>query len=175
MSGEKSLEVCLNCGKQLKDNESEFCDNCDDMLSEENFSYFPRGNELKKYLSKVKSKINLKKYNLTILSLFGLLVYIIFTIQFQTNFIVFEPFTSIIYTLINIVVLGIGIFGSIYLNINRSIGSILLVFSGFLLFLIVCEFYWFFDDILVYLQYIGSLIVFATGIIGLQLFMDVKF
>lgn len=166
MSSENCLEICLNCGKKLKNNESDFCKNCEDMLSEENFSYFPGENKLKKYIHNAKSKINLKKYSLTIFAFLSLMVYSISNFYFYMNYGFFlGPIDNIL--LINTVIISIGIVGSIYLNINRLLGSIILIGTGFILFLMGSEIYLFSNDILVYLQYIGSMMVFATGAIGI--------
>lgn len=168
MSNENNQDICLNCGKSLKPNELEFCEDCEDMICGDDFSYYPGDAVLRKYFYKVRPKINLSKYKLTILGLFGLMVYIISNVYFQSNFIASEYFTIItfIYTRINVVLVGIGIFGSIYLSVNRSLSSKILMVTGFLLFLMISEFSLFVDDILVYLQYIGSFIVFTTGVIG---------
>ena len=44
--------------------------------------------------------------------------------------------------------------------------KILFIVAGFMIFLITGGFYSFYEDVLVYMQYIGALIVFATGVIG---------
>ncbi|MBZ9570255.1 hypothetical protein KQY27_01670 [Methanobrevibacter sp. TMH8] len=162
-----NFETCVNCGKSLKEDELEFCEDCEDMILEDDFSYFPGENILKKYLYKVKSKIDFKKYSLSIFGLFGLMVYFISNIYFLENFYGNYYYELVfIYMWISIVLISMGLFGFVYLNINRSKASVLLIVIGFMIFLITGGFYSFYEDILVYMQYIGALIVFATGVIG---------
>lgn len=183
MSDEENQGICLNCGNPLKDSDSKFCENCEDIVSDGDFSYFPREDALKKHFLKIKSKINLKNYKLTIFGLFGLLIYIVFNIQYIMYFINFYHYYFVIDPVVvtNVIIICVGIFGSIYLNINSKRASILLVITGIILFCLISEFYS--DNVLevfgvtaqafeimkfTYLQFVGILIVFATGIIGLR-------